>query len=194
MSDLALMIRIRPPLLLRGSNDCHWTKVSSIWAAGELGGQEDSKSFYSLKRIERGRGVHDDGDTDFITRAACAGVDGQLKESNPKPNFNPPLGATILVLYMYAFLALSFVSPQLLGPFAIMYTGQKFIQKCAYLILFFHVLEAIYAVYLSSKVDPDNVLRWAALTAFYGLLALEHLHAKTSVRKLDSTGLSRVSI
>ncbi|KAL3690847.1 hypothetical protein R1sor_004498 [Riccia sorocarpa] len=180
--------RIRPSLLLCGSNDTHWTKLSRICSCEVRSGRLESSAGdrrIQSRSVPRSKFNEDVESTMTETPPSSRGVDGQLKESNSNTNFAPSLGLTIGFFAFYGFLALSFVPPQLLGPFSILYPAQTFIQNCAYLTVFLHLLEAIYAVYLSTKVDPDNVLRWAALGAFYGLLAVNHLRAKTNVRKSD---------
>ncbi|KAL2623255.1 hypothetical protein R1flu_003460 [Riccia fluitans] len=178
----------RSSLLCSCSSHLQWTKLTSISScevgSGRLQCHRGDMNIGSRSPAGNTASKENSETTMKETSISSGGVDGQFQGS-PELKYDPSLGTTIFLLLVYTFLALSFVPPQMLGPLGILYPAQKMVQFSAYVVFFLHVLETIFACYLASNVDPNNVRRWAKLTAFYGFPILKHLLAVGNARKSD---------
>lgn len=89
-----------------------------------------------------------------------------------------------VVLFSAAFLPSSG-----LGPLEVFRRGMYVVgppqlwQSVSYVVVFAHVLEATYAIYLAQKVDSENVVFWFWQTFYLGFFSLNILLQKAKQKK-----------
>lgn len=82
---------------------------------------------------------------------------------------------TLLVVLLFSA---AFLPSSVLGPLKVFHEGMYVVgppqlwQSISYVVVLVHVMEAMFALYLAQKVDPQNVALWFWQTLYLGFFSL----------------------